>query len=1190
VLTARRAAGLVLALAVALVSLVERRARAQDDEPDDGLHRPERLTVGVADELLGQLGPGGQTLYFVSNRNTASQIFAQSIADGRAHLLFDDDADVTWPRISPDGKRLLYVSFGGRAAGQLCIRSLPDGKDRRCLDEPSAALQAEWIDDRRIAVVCRLSIRGDLQLLEVSDAGEGAAGKPLSARPLLDRNLTSPAVSPDGQWLAYVPVERYVEAVGPAFAAHAAPRLEAVRLGSPDKVAIPIDLDLPGVTGQPVFARDGRSLYIVQFFVDSNHDGVVDASDRGVLFRVPLSLPRALAGGAVLAGPPEQLTDTSWNCEYPAPSLDRLIATCSQDKTLDVYALPLDGEVPPEWTAEQLATETLTAATRVDQQLLASRRLARETAPSARRLAMLGLAMLHLDLEEFRAAEFYAQHVADLHDPATAGVSHPLLMLVEQRRAARDRERGRMIGKFGEQARLRLDQLHPRPTASPMAIAFSHVVKSEIHDSLREKTQARAELEAVSLEGTTPAPIVEAYYQRADALYRELDDREALVAVCRRLSGSEGISADEQLRYARAAVRAMVRGLPFDEAAARLARERADAAGATTATTATAAPGARADTELTFALDVARAVLAIRDAHPPPSVAGGLLALYAQQTRPGRRRALVDDAVRRAGEVAADSLTEALAQRNIDEVPRGTRERRSAERLYRRVMTGRAFQREAERRFADARADFDAVAKQTGSYEAVIGAIDMRLKLQEPPASVQAPYDAPGTAPALSRFVRAYLLARQLPKLEGEEHARAAAEALASLHASWSELKAKRIAQALDGALLHEEYLRTGDLASAEKANVHYLIALELAGKNPRFRAMILGQLGLLHTQVGNYRIALGYLLDRDALPYTDNSASVAVHLAKARALLHVGRDDEAATTADEAVAIIDRVPALARHRVLALDRAAVYNLAATRFARSLALYDAEIPLLDAARGPLSERNRFVGRLSRAAAALGAAQPARALDDLAEVEHVLADPERLAALRWPHASLEHVVRTYRLIATGLRAQAYGALHRLDAEAQAIAARRAILEERFVRTKRPEYERAAMLTEAQLAVNAGERHDPAGAASWIGRALARADDLRARATGDVDRGQLEVLLLAAELTVSAGAPLAVDLPERLRAASAEMAAQREPELRSFARWFEIYLPLTSAHESVHDPAGAGGAPPLAGRDDAPPPGR
>jgi len=85
----------------------------------------------------------------------------------------------------------------------------------------------------------------------------------------------------------------------------------------------------------------------------------------------------------------------------------------------------------------------------------------------------------------------------------------------------------------------------------------------------------------------------------------------------------------------------------------------------------------------------------------------------------------------------------------------------------------------------------------------------------------------------------------------------------------------------------------------------------------------------------------------------------------------------------------------------------------------------------------------------------------------------------------------------------------------------------------------------------------------GAPGWaiqVGRALARADDLRARANGASDKKQLDVLWLAAQLTVSMGTTLVPDLPKRIAAAATEMAARREPSLRSYERWFEIYGPL------------------------------
>jgi hypothetical protein len=1134
-----------LAAACALAAFLVGGRAAADNVDDDDLVRPKRLTVGVADDLLGQLGPDGRTLYFVSNRDTTNQVFAESLVDGHARPLFDDGADVTWPRVSPDGRSLLYISFRESASGQLCVRRLPGGDGRRCLQDSAAALQAEWIDHDRIALVSRQSIQGDLRVVEVT------VGSSFSTRPLLDRNITSPAISPDGRWLVYVPVARTVQTVGPAFAAHAAQALEALPLASPTAQPAKIVLQLPGQTGQPVFARDGRSLYVVQFFTDTNRDGSVDAGDHGVLFRVPISF----GGGGPIAGPPEQLTETSWNCEYPAPYVDRLIMTCSRDASLDVYSLPLGGEVPASWTMPMLLNAIEDADTGVVEQLLTSRRLARETTPSGRRDAMLALALVHLQREEFVPAAYYAEQVDTLRDEATAGISLPLRLLVEARRAERRREQGRLSEGFRGEARERLDKLRTDKLESPMAEDLTHLARSEIFDGLGDETKARSELEAVTVDETTPASIVEAYYRQADALYRKLDDREALVVVCRKLAADGGLKPDEQLRYARAAVRAMVRGLPYSDADARLARERA---GAT-----------EHEAELVFAIDLARNVLGIRDSRTPKSVGDALLRLYAAQTRPGRRRALVVDAVQRADDVDADDLLDALVQRDVHDVKRGTHERGEAEDVYERIILARAYERAAAKRYDDAAQDFDAVAEQTGSLEAVVGVIDMRLKTGQAAAAIEARYDSREIPPARARFAKAYLLARRLPKLEGDAHAQAAAAALALLDASWSDLEQERMAQALFGALLHEEYLETVDLGTAEEANRHYLVALELVGDNPRLRAMILGQLGLLHTDVGNYRIALGYLLERDKLPYSDDVEGLDVLLSKAQGLLHVGRDAEATAAGEAALAMIARNPALAPYRLLALDWAAIDNVSAARFGRALALYDEEIPLLDASSGPSSERNRLVTRIARAAAAVGANEPARALADLEEADKRLGDPKTLATLPWAHATSEQVVRTYRLIASGLRANANRELGRLDAEARAISARMTTLDEALAAAKRAELVkeeteivRLEMLGEAQLAWNAKERHDRAAAGRWLVRALAHADDLRTRAHGVRDREQLDVLWLAAQLTVSMGGALVADLPKRLEEASAEITARREPSLRSYARWFEVYLPLVA----------------------------
>ncbi len=1129
----------LLLLAVLLAS----DAWAQDDENDTGLRTPSRLTAGVGNHFLGQLAPDGNTLLFVSNRNIATEIYVQDLEEGRERRLFDEGADVTWPRISPDGKHLLYISFRNEASGQLCVRELPGAEGRRCLEAETNALQAEWIDASHIALVSRATIQGDLRLSRVTVASE------LSVAPLLERNLTSPTLSPDGRWLVYVPVKRSVQQVGPGFAARASPHLEALRLDRPGAAPIPLALDLPGQTGQPVFARDGRSLYVVQFFTDSTGDGVIDASDSGVLFRVPFAAEREDAPELAAASSPDQLTSVSWNCEYPAPATATLIATCSRDQSLDVYQLPLDGQVPSTWDVPRLNEELGMVGRRADQLLLYRQRLLHEARPKPRRLLMMRLSMLHLAFEDFDAAEFYARHMRSVNDPATAGLAEPLLLLIGHRRAMKERERGRMVDEPSDAERQRMAALEPAAAPSPPSAVFQHVVRSELAEAAGDFTLARQELEVAQVTDTTTRAVLDAWYERADALYRKLDDREALVEAGRRLSTNKAFSEDDQLDFARAAVRALYRGRPYAEADAAMVQALASAP---------------AGSAYAFALEMGRHVNALHEERPPRPVRDALLAFYHQQENPLRRRALVQDAVERAAGLGADGVLEALATAYVDDAPSGTEERRRAERLFRRALLGRAYRRLGRQRLDEARADFDTVTQRTGSLESAVEAMSLRLRAGVSPEVVEKEVTTTSTRMArpLAHFVKAYLTARQLPKLEDDHaHAQAVAAAMKELRTAWKELKNQRVARALAGAIQHEDFLRGRSPAAAERANRHYLLALDLTRNNVRYRARILGALGLLHTQVGNFQIALGYLEQRDKLPYVDNAAGLAATLARARALLHVGRDAEAAQAADHALAMVDATPKLAKFAPLALDRAALYNLAAGRFERALALYDRELPLLETGTSDAEGlRNRLVVRLARCAAEVGAGQPQRALEDLDLVDRDLANPAVQATLSWSHSSPRHVQRSYRIIAAGLRANAQTRLGHLDAAARALEERRALFLEQFAESDRDEDMGAVTLAELRLAENAVDRQDTAQAARWLGKAIAHADTLMERTHAPAYAGQLDALWFAAQLHSAGSAQLPFDVPKRLGEAHRSLISQSAPSWRSYRAWFEIYLAL------------------------------
>ncbi len=1134
-LMARRLA--VCAL-LAMVWTFAARAMAQD-EPSDSLRRPRRLTAGVGDQLLGQLAPDGKTLYFVSTRNTTHELLAQALEDGRVRRLEADSADVTWPRVAPDGKSILYVAFRDGVAGRLCVRDLPDGGNPRCLGGSAPAVQAEWIDRSRILAVLRPTVEGGLRVVEI------AVGSSLSVRSGFDRDVSAPAVSPDGGWLVYVPVDRSSARVGPSFAARAEKHLVAVRRDHPE-TPWPLDLDLPGRTGQPIFSRDGGYLYFVQFFSDSNHDGNIDADDHGVLFRAPITFSSGPRLGA-----PEQLTDTSWNCQYPAPTATQLVATCTRDRKLDVYTLPLDGEVPRAWDAARVGAELDVVTRTADQQLLYQHRLLRAASDTGRELVMANLVRLNLGIDEFDVARFYAEHMARLDDPRTAGIARPLAALVEQRRALRKRELGRVEETFDDEARARLDGLREEPGDSRATMALVHVVRSELADTMGDKTRARAELELASVDERTPRSVLRFYYDRADALYRELDDRPALVAACRHLATSTTSDLEERLDYARAAARAMTRGLAADAADAELVRERATAQG---------------DSELGFAIDLARALLAVRDPRPSRPVLDAIVTLYERQTRPDRRRQLVLDTLQRAAQVGAEPVTDAIAERYLGGTAPGTFERKRAEYLYQRAITNRAYRRAAAGQTDAARADFDAVAAKTGSLESVAASIDLRVRSGDTPEAIRADYEARGKAytPDALAFVKAYTIALELPSLRGDAFDDRAAAAHAALRTS-VDPRNQRMASALDGAIMHQQFIEKGDSTLAMRANVHDLIALDLAGNDARMRAMLLGALGVLHASVGNYELALSYLKRRDELPWVDDAASLAARMAEARAQLHAGHDRDAARIADESLAMTERAPGLAEYRVVALDRAALYNLSAGRFDRALALYDRLVSLLgegsprDAAS---ARRNRFVARTARAAAAIGAGKPARALEDLAVIEPALRDPSMRDVLAWPHANVDDTMATYRTITAGLRANAHGALGQLDAQGRALAENRAHYAERFARTNHDDLLRALGLVETRLATNAADRGDAKAAGDWLAAALTHADALSVRTSPSIPRAQIDVIWLASELTALVHVQPTFDVHKRLAAARADISTRHDRRLDRVARWLEVYDVLIS----------------------------
>ena len=227
----RRALALVLAGA-RRCSAWRRDARAQGD--DDVVQRPERLTAGVADQLLGQLAPDGKTLYFVSNRNTANELYRAGAGDRPAPSSSSTKAPTSPGRASAPTASASCTSRFATTRRASCACAICRTSERRCLDDAAARCRRSGSTTR----ASRSSAATRSRATCASSTSTSAARS--AARTLVERNLTSPTVSPDGRWIVYVPVERYVERVGPGVRGARRRRLEAMRLDRPSDPPLPL--------------------------------------------------------------------------------------------------------------------------------------------------------------------------------------------------------------------------------------------------------------------------------------------------------------------------------------------------------------------------------------------------------------------------------------------------------------------------------------------------------------------------------------------------------------------------------------------------------------------------------------------------------------------------------------------------------------------------------------------------------------------------------------------------------------------------------------------------------------------------------------------------------------------------------------------------------------------------------------
>lgn len=1132
-------------LIAALIASAQSIVLADAVEIPSALHMRQALTAGGYDHFLGQLHPDGKTLYFAGNANGTVEIFTQDLVRGAPKLLFDESADVNQPRISPDGTRLLYISYRENATGDACIFEL-GSRSRHCFNKAGATIvQVFWFpDSEHVGILSQERPDSKKQLRKIS-----RRARPDNAGQLLfEGYMQAPAVSPDGNWLIYAPLAR-TDPSGTSLGEimRIEPGLMLLSLNDTPSRPTRFLLDLPGTSGFPVFSVDGRFLYFTQYLNDSNFDGSIDGNDNGVLFRVPFKT----ATGQPDVRKTEQLTSGRHNCQYPAPASDRLIATCARAGYLQIYSLPLTGLVPKQWSPQRKSSELGASRDAWEQLLILGSQLAEESDPDRRVRIERRMVTTHIALHEYESAEQYLGYLRR-DTPAGSEASAWGEVMSEYIAFRREEQRlahGKLTEDFVTAQNARLVRLQAFSHSEfPSIQRLTVIVRSEILFVLGGKSQAIALFETIDITHETSALIVRPWARLAETLLHDLDDREKWAAAHLAVSSHPAISERERLAFARRYVDVLIRGRSTSERLSVLRRALAKVASNSTAA---------------LMLEVELALDSITT-NAQSSQTAILVELWERRTSFESHRAVAMAIISRAAQEDWDLLLAEFARRWLDDVPDQHPEHKYAEALYAEVMLERAYVDIHRGELEAARQNFREIVLKVDSLEAHIGYIESSLHLNIPAKKLVRAYrtgDIGSANPAIRAFGEAYVTARILPQIEDD-----------TLHAS----EIKRIRELLTSVieayprspevhhlyayLAHRHFHRTHDKSSAMQAHMRYHLALDLAVDNPRRRANLLIELGLLQASLGNHRIALTHFTERERLPFLEPAETLALRLAKGRSLFHLAAYQEAKAELALAVPLTKPGTALERFASVNLERAALYHYAAGANEQAAALYQELLALTET--GSLAARIK--ARIGLGASLLGAGQAESAKPPLEEALTLLDADEPFRQTGNNASTDTHLQReAFRPLITGLLARTHRARGDLPRSRAMLLQRRDFYQTRLRRLDLDADRLEIAHIGQQLTEIAWRLGDKTDAIAHLNAALRQADKWRVRTNTEIEAVTLALVRAAAELHLFGEIPRSAfdfDLVARLQQSYEAITLRRNPRWADERYIFPIYLTL------------------------------